>query len=301
MAGMRLIIVSGLSGSGKSVALHVLEDLGFYCIDNIPAALLKSFISHTVRSGNPAYERTAVGIDARNTGEEIGGLPTLVAELKRSGIGCEVLYLVASDQELLRRFTETRRRHPMSRDDLGLQEAIALERRLLEPMSYAADLVIDTSRMSVHELRDVVNGRIERRAPRGISLAFESFGYKNGIPGDANFVFDARTLPNPYWEPNLRLLTGRDTEVIKFLESHRSVGRLLDDITSFVAARIPEFTTNGYNYLTVAIGCTGGQHRSVYMVEQLVARFRTTHGRVIGRHSALGAAQLVTANESGSA
>jgi RNase adapter protein RapZ len=284
---VRIIVVSGLSGSGKSVALHMLEDLGFYCIDNMPAALLKPFISHTVRSAERTYERTAVGLDARNTAAEIATIPGLLDELKRSGIHCEVLFLVASEEELLRRFAETRRKHPMSREHLGLREAIDLERRLLEPIAYAADLTIDTSRMGVHELRQFVHQRVEQRAVGRLSITFESFGFKHGIPGDADFVFDARSLPNPYWEPALRNLTGRDAEVVRFLESHASVTRLIDDIERFMLARVPEYLAMSRGYLTVAVGCTGGQHRSVYIVDRLAARFASYYSHVTARHSGL--------------
>lgn len=284
---MRIIVVSGLSGSGKSVALHMLEDLGFYCIDNLPAALLKPFISHTVRSAESTYTRSAIGLDARNTAHEIATVPRLIDELKRSGIDCEVLYLVANDEELLRRFAETRRKHPMSGERVGLREAIDTERRLLEPIAYAADMIVDTSRMGVHELRQVVRLRVEQRAVGRLSITFESFGFKHGIPGDADFVFDARSLPNPYWEPTLRSLTGRDVEVIQYLESHTSVAQLIDDIDRFVEARVPEYQASSRGYLTVAVGCTGGQHRSVYIVDRLAARFATRHMQVAARHCAL--------------
>ncbi|HEY8507024.1 MAG TPA: RNase adapter RapZ [Steroidobacteraceae bacterium] len=289
---MRIIVVSGLSGSGKSVALHMLEDLGFYCIDNIPAALLKPFISHTVRSAEPTYERTAVGLDARNTPAEIATVPRLIDELKRSGIQCEVLFLVASEEELLRRFAETRRKHPMSRDNIDLRQAMALERQLLEPMVYAADLVIDTSRMGVHELRAIVHQRVEKRTAGRISITFESFGYKHGIPGDADFVFDARSLANPYWEPTLRNLTGQDPEVMRFLEDQVATGRLIDDIAQFIEARIPEYQASNRGYLTVAVGCTGGQHRSVYIVDRLAQRFSAKYSNVTARHSALPGSHL---------
>jgi UPF0042 nucleotide-binding protein len=284
---VRLIIVSGLSGAGKSVALHMLEDLGYYCIDNIPAALLKPFISHTVRSGEKTYERTAVGLDARNTDAEIASVPKLVDELKRSGIDCEVLYLVANDDELLRRFAETRRVHPLSRQGESLREAIATEHRLLEPVLNHADLVVDTSRMGVHGLRDLIYRRLDNRARDRLSLLVESFGFKHGIPGDADFVFDARSLPNPYWESALRPLTGRDPAVIKFLEAQPGVRSLIDDIEQFMHARIPEFRASARRYLTVAIGCTGGQHRSVYIAEQLAARFAEQYPEVRVRHSGL--------------
>jgi UPF0042 nucleotide-binding protein len=270
----------------------MLEDLGFYCIDNIPAALLKPYISHTVRSPEPTYDRTAIGLDARNTAAEIATVPTLIDELKRSGIHCEVVFLLAGEEELLRRFAETRRKHPMSRDNIGLREAMSMERRLLEPIVYAADLVIDTSRMGVHELREIVHQRVEQRHVGRLSITFESFGFKHGIPGDADFVFDARSIPNPYWEPSLRQLTGRDFEVIRFLESQQAAGRLIDDIARFIEARVPEYQASNRGYLTVAIGCTGGQHRSVYIVDRLAERFAQRFTNVTARHSGLPGAQL---------
>jgi UPF0042 nucleotide-binding protein len=284
---MRLVIVSGLSGSGKTVALHMLEDLGFYCIDNIPAALLKAFISHTLASTESSYERIAVGLDARNTLAEIGTVPALVDELKASGLQCEVLFLISSDEEILSRFAETRRKHPMTSGNIDLRAAIAIERRLLEPIVYAADMVIDTSRMGVHQLREVIQKRIEARRMGRLSITFESFGYKHGIPGDADFVFDARALPNPYWEPGLRALSGRDPPVIRFLEGQGSVRRLLEDIKNFIAARIPEHAMSNRQYLTVAVGCTGGQHRSVYLVDRLADHFGAQYPGVTFRHGAL--------------
>ncbi len=285
--GVRIIVVSGLSGSGKSVALHMLEDLGFYCMDNLPAALLKPFISHTVRSAEPTYARSAIGLDARNTAQEIATVPHLLDELRRSGIRCEVLYLVASDEALLRRFAETRRTHPMSREQMGLIEAIETERKLLDPIAHAAAITIDTSRMGVHELRQIVRERVAHAGAARLAITFESFGFKRGIPGDADFVFDARSLPNPYWEPTLRTLTGRDAEVIRYLESHPAVGQLIADIERFVEGRVPEYQASGRGYLTVAVGCTGGQHRSVYIVERLAASFGARHAHVTARHWSL--------------
>jgi UPF0042 nucleotide-binding protein len=284
---MRLIVVSGLSGAGKSVALNALEDAGFYCIDNMPAAMLAPFIAHTVRSGDAAYQRTAIGLDARNTEAEIESVPAMVAELKRSGIRCEVLFLIASDDELLRRYAETRRRHPLSREGMALREAIALERRVLEPVIYAADLVLDTSRTGVHELRELVLRRVEQRSSGQLSVTFVSFGFKHGLPGDADFVFDARTLPNPYWDPALRQFTGRDPAVVRYLEGQPSVRRLLEDIGNFVAARIAEHRAAGRRYLTFAVGCTGGQHRSVYLVDRLAERFAPELPGLLARHSGL--------------
>jgi UPF0042 nucleotide-binding protein len=265
----------------------MLEDLGFYCIDNIPAALLKPFISHTVRSPEPTYERTAIGLDARNTAAEIASVPKLIDELRRSGIQCEVVFLIANDEELLRRFAETRRKHPMSRNNIDLREAMALERQLLEPIVYIADLVIDTSRMGVHALRDIIHKRVEQRAAGRLSITFESFGFKYGLPGDADFVFDARSLPNPYWEPGLRNLTGKDPEVMHFLEANTHVANLIGDIERFIRSRIPEYQSSNRGYLTVAVGCTGGQHRSVYIVDRLAERFGGEFSNVTSRHSGL--------------
>jgi UPF0042 nucleotide-binding protein len=292
---VRIVILSGLSGSGKSVALHMLEDLGFYCIDNIPAALLKPFVSYTVRRPETTYERTAIGLDARNTAAEVASVPQLVDELRRSGLQCEVIFLVAAEDELLRRFAETRRKHPMSRSDVGLREAMTMERSLLEPIASVADLLIDTSRMGVHGLRDIIHKRVEQRAAGRLSITFVSFGFKDGIPGDADFVFDARALPNPYWEPGLRNLTGRDAEVVRFLETHTDVARLIADIAGFMRARVPEFQASNRGYLTVAVGCTGGQHRSVYIVDRLAEEFAAEFPNVTARHSGLADAGMFRA------
>lgn len=284
---MRLIFVSGLSGAGKSVALNALEDTGYYCIDNMPAAMLAPLISHTVRSKDRTYDRMAIGLDARSADQEIGGVPATIDELKRSGIRCEILFLLATDDELLRRYAETKRRHPLARDGIALREAIALERRVLEPMVNAADLVVDTSRMGIHDLREVVARRVEQRRSGRLSITFVSFGFKHGLPGDADFVFDARTLPNPYWDTSLRAFTGRDPDVVRWLEAQPSVKRLLEDISAFLEVRIAEHQASNRRYLTVAVGCTGGQHRSVYLVERLAERFAARFPDLLARHSAL--------------
>jgi RNase adapter protein RapZ len=284
---MRLIIVSGLSGSGKSVALHLLEDIDFYCVDNIPAALLKPFISHTIRGADEIYPRTAVGLDARNRPNEIEIIPALVGELRRSGIGCEILYLHASDEVLLKRYAETRRKHPLVSGAVSLREAIASERRLLEPITIAADLVIDTSNMGVHALRENIRERVERKHEGRLALMFESFGYKHGIPGDADFVFDVRSLPNPYWNHALRPLTGRDPPVIEYLAGQQSVRTMIAALAEFLTPRIAEFAQANRSYLTIAVGCTGGQHRSVYIAERLAEHFRRSHPQVLTRHDSL--------------
>ena len=284
---MQLIILSGLSGAGKSVALHMLEDLGYYCIDNMPAALLKSFIAHSVRSSAKIYARTAISLDARNSEGEIASVPKLIDELRRSGIDCEVLFLIAGEAELLRRFAETRRMHPLGRQGESLREAIASERRLLEPIAACADQVLDTSHLGVHQLREQIQRRIDPRSAERLSLQLESFGFKHGIPGDADFVFDARSLPNPYWESTLRPLTGRDAPVVKFLDEQPAVREFIDDVAKFMLARLPSYRTSARRYLTVAIGCTGGQHRSVHIVERLAEIFGRTLPEVRVRHSAL--------------
>jgi len=286
---MRLVIVSGLSGSGKSVALHMLEDLDYYCIDNIPAGLLPMFISHTMRSRESTYGYTAVGVDARNRPAEIESVPKLVDELKRSGVNCEVLFLRADQDALLKRYSETRRRHPLSRAGLGLADALNQEQALLEPIADAADLIIDTTRTSVHELRELIRQRVAARAVGRMSILFVSFAFRHGVPGDADFVFDVRSLPNPYWEPGLAQLTGRDPAVVDYLEHHPIVAKMFADVVGFLEHWIPELVRTNRSYLTIAIGCTGGQHRSVYLVERLAQHFSSRYAQVHARHQVLGA------------
>jgi RNase adapter protein RapZ len=285
---MRLVIVSGLSGSGKSVALHMLEDLDYYCVDNIPAGLLPMFISHTVRSHESTYGSTAVGVDARNRPAEIASVPKLVDELKRSGVGCEVLFLRADEEVLLKRYSETRRRHPLSHDGAGLIDAIRREKTLLDPIADAADLVIDTSRTSVHDLRELIRQRVASRSEDRLSILFESFAFRHGVPDDADFVFDVRNLPNPHWEPGLARLTGRDPAVAEYLERHPIVARMFADLVGFLEHWIPELIKTNRSYLTIAIGCTGGQHRSVYLVERLTEHFAKRYPLVHARHQVVG-------------
>lgn len=281
---MRLVVVSGLSGSGKSIALNMLEDLDYYCVDNIPAGLLPGLVDYTVRSHQADYEQTAVGLDARNRPEDLADVPRLVEELRRSGIRCEIVFLRAENEVLLKRFSETRRRHPLSRAGLGLQEALEQEQRLLAPVADAADLTIDTSRLSVHELREAVRERVVERDSTVPSLLFESFAYRHGVPDDADFVFDSRPLPNPYWEPALRTLSGRDPAVAAFLAGHDEVQRFLDDVTGFLERWLPSLKRSNRSYVTIAIGCTGGQHRSVYLAERLAASFEGRFGHALLRH-----------------
>lgn len=289
---MRLIIVSGLSGSGKSVALHVLEDLGYYCVDNMPAALLQAVIDEVTASGETESKLLAVGIDARNQNQNLEALPELIAELRQQGIDTELIFLQSDDDILLKRYSESRRRHPLARHGGELRAAIESERDILSVLVNAADLIVDTSRTSIYELADAIRGRVDRRKTDTLSVLIESFGFKNGIPADADFVFDLRCLPNPYWTLELRGLTGRDKEVTDFLESQRPFIRMFDDIFAFLQSWIPEYNRVHRGYLTVAIGCTGGQHRSVYMTEKLAAALREIHDPVLTRHNELGSHTL---------
>lgn len=283
---MRLVIISGLSGSGKSVALHTLEDTGFYCIDNLPIVLLREFGRHikSVEAGDG--DRYAVGIDARNQRSALDQFPEIVEELRALGIHCETLFLQTERDTLIKRFSETRRRHPLSDEQLPLADAIEAEQRLLSPILEQADLIIDTTLTTVHQLRELVRERMVR-APYSLSLLFESFGHKHGVPSDADFVFDVRCLPNPHWEPELRQFTGRDEPVVRYLEDHESVNRYADQLVGFLEEWIPAFERENRSYLTVAIGCTGGQHRSVYLAERLAAHFREHRKQVSVRHREL--------------
>jgi UPF0042 nucleotide-binding protein len=284
---MKFVVVTGLSGSGKSVALNTLEDLGFYCIDNLPSFLLESLADALIGKHAPRFQETAVGIDARNPAEDLRGVPPVVRRLREAGIAAEVVFLEADDDVLVQRFSETRRRHPLTNAETGLGQAIRREREMLEPFLSSADLRIDTTRTNLHDLRDLMRRRVAER-PRGeMSILFESFGFKRGAPRDADLVFDARCLPNPHWQPHLRPLTGRDAEVAGFLERDPRVPDLLEDITRFLERWIPCFRDEGRSYLTVAVGCTGGQHRSVYLVERLAAHFRAREPRVLLIHREL--------------
>lgn len=284
---MKLIIISGLSGSGKSVALHTLEDLGFYCIDNLPVGLLGEFGRHITETGPRSGERYAVGIDARNNPDDLARFPQILDELAERGIHSEILYLEAARDTLIRRFSETRRRHPLSNDQVPLAEAIALEAKLLAPILARADLTIDTTQTTLHQLRELVRERLDQRTEGRLSLLFLSFGYKHGVPRDADYVFDVRCLPNPHWEPVLRPQTGRDVDVRAYLDAQPPVERMYGQIRDFVGDWLPSFERENRSYLTVAIGCTGGQHRSVYIAERLGRHFEQHHQHVLVRHREL--------------
>jgi UPF0042 nucleotide-binding protein len=282
---LRLVIISGVSGSGKSVALHVLEDLGFYCVDNIPVALLKAFVDELVWRKDPAFENVGIGLDARSRASDLAQVPTLVQTLREGGLAVEIIFLQTDNKVLLSRFSETRRKHPLSDEKTSLEEAIAKERDLLSPIINSAELVIDTSRMSVYALREQIRERVAPRTPGAVSIMIESFGYKNGLPANADFVFDVRCLPNPYWEPQLRPLSGKDEPVRTFLDAAPMVQEMVDAIATFLEEWIPRYQDFQRSYLTVAIGCTGGMHRSVYVAEAVAKRLASKHKNIRTQHS----------------
>ncbi len=283
----RLIIVSGLSGSGKSVALHVLEDLGYYCIDNLPVALLKSLLQELTNAEDQSITRIAVSVDARNPHHDIDSLPEVVAELRSNSVRTDVLFLQTSDDVLLTRYSESRRRHPLADNGRELRTAITHERELLGQIINLADLIIDTTKSSVYDLGNTIRERVDRRDSNVLSVLIESFGFKHGIPADADFVFDLRCLPNPYWQPELRPLSGLDQPVAEFLDADELFAQMYDDILAFLTRWIPRYVSFDRGYLTVAIGCTGGQHRSVHMTEKLASALKKAHDPVLTRHSEL--------------
>jgi len=283
---MKLVIVSGLSGSGKTIVLHSLEDLGFYCIDNLPLSLLPAFAEQISSSQLGQYEHAAVGIDARNLSEDFNHFPDIIDKIREQGLVCEILFLQADDATLIKRFSETRRKHPLTRSGVNLAEAIQRERKMLAPLAINADWCIDSSRTNVHQLRDLVHGRMLKES-RSLSLTFMSFGYKHGVPVDADFVFDVRCLPNPHWVPDLRTLTGEDEPVIRFLESQVVVNEMYNNLKDFIERWMPCFLADNRAYMTIAIGCTGGQHRSVYMARRLADYFSKTDAEVLLRHREL--------------
>lgn len=282
---MQLIIVTGLSGSGKSIVLKALEDSGYYCIDNLPATLLPQIPQHLGSKGSGAanQDRVAISIDTRSAALET--LPGNIEQLKTQGIAVQVIFLESNVETLVKRFSETRRRHPLSDGKTTLAESIQHERELLAQLVDIGHRV-DTSDLSANILRSWVKDFVAHEKP-GLTLLFVSFGFKHGIPLDADFVFDVRSLPNPHYDPKLRPLTGKDAPVKSFLESQESVRAMYDDIRNFVKRWLPSFIQDNRNYLTIAIGCTGGQHRSVYFAEKLGQYFRNEQQKVLIRHREL--------------
>ena len=282
--GRRLIIISGLSGAGKTVALNSLEDLDFYCIDNLPISLLNEISKQISNPSSKYSNKFAIGIDARNPEQDIDNLPSTIAALKEQGIKVDLVYLEANDDVLTSRFSETRRKHPLSSDKKSLPEAIVLERQIMEKLSLLADMRIDTSHTLMHKLRDIVRERIAELPLSSLSIQFTSFGYKHGVPRDADFVFDVRCLPNPYWEKHLRSLSGKDQPVIEFLSKQKLVLDMIKELQDFLERWIPKFEADNRSYLCVAIGCTGGHHRSVYIAETLSRYFLQLNKHVILNH-----------------
>jgi RNase adapter protein RapZ len=268
-----LTVVTGMSGSGKSIALRTLEDLDYYCVDNLPAELLPAFVK-SLSSDEKLRARLAVSIDIRNYSSELGRMGEWLSAVGALGFNHRLVYFDTNDITLIQRYSETRRRHPLSHEGYALSDAIAHERKRLAPLRALADHVIDTSELNVHQLRKAVLNELEADTKRSVSLLFESFAYKHGIPGDADFVFDARCLPNPHWNAALRPLSGRDAAVKQFLEEQPTVQAFFKQIADFMDAWIPRFESETRSYVTVAFGCTGGRHRSVYLAEKMSQHFR---------------------------
>jgi UPF0042 nucleotide-binding protein len=279
-----LIIISGRSGSGKSTALHVLEDMGYYCIDNLPVSLLEPLMLR-LASDNQELN-VAVSIDARNIPADLILFPQTMDAIDPKMVATKIVYLDSASPALVRRFSETRRKHPLSGKTLDLREALDLETQLLDPISAMADLAIDTTALTIHELRDLVRHRVTGNRHE-FALLFLSFAYKNGVPVDADLVFDVRCLPNPHWIASLRAQTGLDQPVQDFLASHTEVVNMTDDIRGFLDTWLKRFEANNRSYMTIAIGCTGGQHRSVFISEQLMQYFSPKWTNVQIRHREL--------------
>lgn len=284
---MKHLIVSGLAGSGKSVALGMLEDLGYYCIDNLPISLLRDVTVDTLRLQAQHFERIAVGVDARSHQTEIAGFPERIANLRKAGVNIQIIYLEAEPEIILRRYEETRRKHPLTSTTTPLAKAIQADRALMQPIADQADIVIDTSRTNIHQLRDLIRTRVGISADGGMSIMLQSFGFKHGLPEAVDFVFDVRCLPNPHWEPTLREETGRDNGVAAFLEAKPETGSMLADIGDFIEKWLPAFQRENRAYVTIAVGCTGGRHRSVYLVERLGERLRSAYPNTVVSHAEL--------------
>ncbi|MDV6253659.1 RNase adapter RapZ [Vibrio sp. EA2] len=281
---MRLIVVSGHSGAGKSTALRVLEDLGYYCVDNLPVNLLDAFVQSVAGSN----QNVAVSIDIRNIPKKLKEFTATLEKLKQE-LDVTMLFLDADKETLLKRYSETRRIHPLSlgSESLSLDQAIEREKDILRPLKSHSDLVLNSSGQSLHELSETVRMRVEARDSKGLVMVFESFGFKYGLPTDADYVFDVRFLPNPHWEPGLRPFTGLDAPIAAFLEQHESVLELELQIENFIENWLPMLEKNNRSYLTVAIGCTGGKHRSVYLTQKIGEYFSKKGHKVQIRHTSL--------------
>ena len=277
MRRKRLVIISGLSGAGKSVVLRALEDFGFYCVDNLPIGILQGFVDFLAGQKTNHYDCVAVGIDVRNTGASIAELPSLLKDLDNSTATVELIFITATPSALLRRFSETRRKHPLSTQNISLADAITIEEKLLDPVSNCADLRIDSSHLTVHDLRKRVRDNIAAKPADQMALQFVSFGYKKGVPTDADFVYDVRCLRNPYWELPLRDKDGRDQEVIELLDNDPLTCKMVEDISKFLIDWLGSFEKISRSYLTIAFGCTGGRHRSVFVAEKVGNIFKNNN------------------------
>ena len=284
---MKLIIVSGRSGSGKSTALHVLEDLGYYCIDNLPVGLLLELGKESSLGHDSRLDNVAVSIDARNLERGIEKFPKVYEALKNLGIDVDLLYLDAKSDVLLKRYHATRRKHPLSDESHSLPEAIAHESQLLEQLALQADLSIDTSKLSLYELRDLIKVRVTGKKSQELAILFQSFGFKHGSPNDADFVFDVRCLPNPYWDTSLRSFSGLEEPVKDFLSAQPETNEMINDLINFLTKWLEQFRASNRSYMTIAIGCTGGHHRSVYVCESLGKHFENINSNVQIRHREL--------------
>jgi UPF0042 nucleotide-binding protein len=280
-----VVLVTGLSGGGKSTALRAIEDLGFYCVDNLPAALLPQFASQ-IKHGMDAYSRVALGIDARSPEQDLREIPAWLDGLSGSGIACQMLFLDADSKSIIKRFSETRRRHPLTRDTRALPQAIERENDLLAVLRERADWVIDTSDTNIHQLRRQVWNCIGSDND-SMTVVLESFAFKRGVPQDVDFIFDARILPNPHWVESLREYSGLDDPVRQWLDRDESVERMVTDVLRFLKTWLPEFRHSQRSYVTVGIGCTGGRHRSVYLVDRLAEGLGGEFGDVLIHHREL--------------
>jgi len=270
-----LVIVSGMSGSGKSVALRTFEDLGYFCVDNLPADLLPQFVASVMHADDGAPAKMAVSIDVRNRHSDLSNIPDWLSAVGKLGLDPRLVFFDANESALLKRYADTRRRHPLSHLGLSLNDAIALERQVLKPLRSIADAVVDTSTLNVHQLRRQVLTEFGIGGDTGMSLLFESFAYRRGVPADADFVFDARALPNPHWDPVLRPLSGRDAAIREYLESQADVNLFFDQIRQFLDTWLPRLHVDSTrSYATIAFGCTGGRHRSVYLAERFAEHAR---------------------------
>lgn len=284
-AAPRMVVLTGLSGAGKTVALRAFEDLGFYCVDNLPTGLLPSLYRALTDGGRGALPGIAVGVDVRNQGD-LERMPEALSKLAEAGADAELVFLESSDAVLLKRYAYSRRRHPLSEDGRSLIDALAEERRRLRPLLAIANRSIDTSDTNVHQLRRRIATEYGAATP-GLTLMFESFAYGRGLPADCDFVFDARCLPNPHWDPRLRPFSGQDAPVREFLDGQGLVVQYAADIRHFLDAWLPRFESEDKGYLTVAIGCTGGRHRSVYLAERLAEHYRASREQVLTFHREL--------------